>query len=80
MSNVVEQSRVQELIDNAKFEQTVLHGQVYVLSCKLPTGYVITESTTCIDIANFDEEVGKEICINKIVDKIWELEGYLVKN
>ena len=43
---------------------------------KLKNGFVIVESSVCVDPKNFDIEIGREICGNRIKDKIWELEGY----
>lgn len=43
---------------------------------KLENGFVLTESSACVDPANYNEEIGKEICFERIKNKIWELEGY----
>lgn len=42
----------------------------------LPNGFVIVESSSCIDPTNFDMSVGEQICMEKLENKIWELEGY----
>ena len=46
----------------------------------MPNGFVITESSACVDPDNYNEDRGIDICLDKIVDKIWELEGYLLQN
>ncbi|MDU2660038.1 MAG: Gp49 family protein, partial [Clostridioides difficile] len=42
-------------------------------------GFEIVESTGCVDKANYSEDIGAEICLNKIKDKIWYLLGFLLQ-
>lgn len=46
---------------------------------QLPNGFILTESSACVDPANFDEQIGYEICMNRIENKIWEMEGYALQ-
>ena len=50
-----------------------------IVTVELKNGFTITEVSTCVDPANFSEEIGVEICMKKIEDKIWMLEGYLLQ-
>lgn len=50
-----------------------------VVSVKLKNGFVITESSACVDPANYSQEMGKDICMQRIKDKLWELEGYALQ-
>lgn len=45
----------------------------------LVNGFEIVESTGCVDKANYSEDIGAEICLNKIKDKIWYLLGFLLQ-
>jgi len=45
----------------------------------LINGFEIIEASACVDKANYNEEMGKEICLNKIKDKIWMLLGFLLQ-
>lgn len=51
-----------------------------VLMATLPNGFVIVESSSCVDPVNFDMSIGEQICMDKLVDKIWELEGYRLQS
>lgn len=51
-----------------------------VLMATLPNGFVIVESSSCVDPANFDMKIGEQICMQKLEDKIWELEGYKLQS
>lgn len=68
--------QVQEIMNHSTVTVQTLHGKCTIVTCKLPNGFVIVESSACVDPANYDEKMGTEICINRIKDKVWELEGY----
>ena len=74
ISVTVEQ--IQEIMNHSTVTVQTLHGKCTIVTCKLPNGFVIVESSACVDPANYDEKMGTEICINRIKDKVWELEGY----
>lgn len=57
----------------------VSFNKCLILSCKLKNGFVITESSACVDPRNFDSKIGIDICKEKIKNKIWELEGYTLQ-
>jgi hypothetical protein len=44
----------------------------------LKNGYTVTGESACVSAKNFDAEIGKEIARKNAVDKIWQLEGYLL--
>lgn len=57
------------------FESTLLT----VCCLTLKNGFNVTGESACVSPANFDKEVGEEVAFNKARNKIWELEGYLLK-
>ena len=69
-----------EILDNSEFEINTVFDKCTVVTCKLPNGFVITEYSACVSPENYDEEMGFEICYDKIVDKLWELEGYRLQD
>ena len=50
------------------------------VTVRMKNGFTLRESTTCVDPANYDEEIGKQICLEKIEDKIWFLLGYALQD
>lgn len=68
--------RINEIMENSEITTHTVFGKCTVVSCRLPNGFVIVESSSCVDAENYDEELGFDICLDKIVDKVWELEGY----
>lgn len=67
---------IAEIMENSEFETHTVFDKCAIVSCRLPNGFVITESSACVSPENYDEELGAEICFDKIADKIWELEAY----
>lgn len=57
------------------FERT-LHT---ICVLKLENGFTVTGESACVHPANFNESTGREIAFKNARDKIWELEGYLLK-
>ena len=67
---------VREIMDNSEFEVLTTFDKCTIVSCRLPNGFVITESSSCVNPNDYDEELGTDICFDKIAKKIWELEAY----
>ena len=45
----------------------------------LTNGFTVTGESACVDPANFNEELGRKIAWDNARNKIWPLEGYLLK-
>lgn len=56
---------------------SLLTGCVCVLVLK--NGFTVTGENACVSRENFDETLGRKIARQKAVEKIWALEGYLLK-
>lgn len=54
-------------------------GKTVFLSADLLTGFVQYETSSCVDPINFDHEIGKEVCLKRIKDTIWECLGFGVQ-
>lgn len=67
---------IAEIMENSEFDIHTVFNKCTVVSCRLPNGFVITESSSCVDPKNYDEDTAAEICFEKIADKIAELEAY----
>lgn len=45
----------------------------------LKNGFVIIESSSCVDPKNYSIEIGDRVCMNKIKDRIWDYLGFLLQ-
>ena len=84
---VSESKEVKEVKVNTITEQDVLDAikeitpltinkKATVVAVELKNGFILVESSACVDPANYDMELGIKICLDKIYDKIWELLGF----
>ena len=46
----------------------------------LKNGFIVTGQSACVSPENFDSKIGESIARKNAIDKIWELEGYLLKD
>ena len=46
------------------------------VTVRMKNGFTLRESTTCVDPSNYNEDIGKEICLKRIENQIWFLLGY----
>ena len=73
----VSQKMVDEFI--TKTEVTTMGEKTTVVRAVLRNGFEIVESSSCVSPENYDEELGAEICLEKIRDKVWFLLGCLLQ-
>ena len=56
-----------------------LGDKTTVVRAVLRNGFEIVESSSCVSPENYDEDMGRDICLEKIRDKVWELLGFLLQ-
>lgn len=78
--NTVTQEQVSNILGNSDIEIVTLGEKTTVVAVTLPNGFVIVESSSCVDPANYDEQMGAEICLKRVENKVWELEGYVLQS
>ena len=54
-------------------------SQLTVCCLTLKNGFTVTGESACASPENFDAELGRKIARGNARDKIWALEGYLLK-
>ena len=69
-------NQIASLITKSTLTTTKLGAKTTCVTCQLPSGFEIVATSACVDPANYDEALGRNLCIRKIEDKLWELEGY----
>lgn len=50
-----------------------------VVRALLRNGFEIVESSSCVSPENYDEDMGRDICLKKIREKVWMLLGFLLQ-
>lgn len=58
----------------------VFEGSCLTICClTLQNGFTVSGESACASPENFNEEIGQDIAFKNARDKIWMLEGYLLK-
>lgn len=76
MQNTVSKEQIERIYNNAEKKIEKYWGKCTVVTIQLENGFTIVEHSACVDPANYNEQIGLEICEEKIKNKLWELEGY----
>jgi hypothetical protein len=53
-------------------------GRTTIAHVTLRNGFTVRGESACVNAVNFNKELGEQYAMEKAVDKIWELEGYLL--
>lgn len=69
------------MIDDKISERAFLrHGVLTICILTLWNGFTVTGESACASPENYDEEIGQKIAFENARQKIWPLEGYLLKS
>lgn len=76
----VSEEYIDALLANAEILTYDLFDKQCVVVVKLENGFTLVGESGCVDPRNYDEKIGYDICMRKIKDQLWMLEGYLLQN
>ena len=71
----------QQMVDDfiLKTWTQTMGDKTTVVRALLRNGFEIVESSACVSAENYDEKLGREICLGKIKDKVWFLLSFLLQ-
>ncbi len=70
--------RIDEVIVSEDYH--VFEGSQLTICClTLKNGFTVTGESACASPENFNAELGRKIAKDNAINKIWMLEGYLLK-
>lgn len=75
--STVTQEMVEDFIASYKIHK--IGDKTTLVSAVLRNGFVVNETSSCVDPANYDEELGKNICMNRIENKVLELLDFMLQ-
>lgn len=80
MTHKIPKERIDQIMEDSGYEvfDSAL-GSCTIVAMTLPNGYTLVESSGCIDPAEYDHDLGVELCKEALRRKVWQLEGYLGK-
>lgn len=77
---MVTQAHIDYIWNSSEIITTVAFDKCLIMAVRLPNGFILTESSACVDPKDFDYKVGSEFCKERIINRLWELEGYLAQD
>ena len=80
IKNTVTKEHLDDLVAQSNVEYAVFGNKLTVAVITLPTNFKVTGEASCVDANNFDKELGEKYALANAVEKLWELEGYLLAN
>lgn len=79
-NNTVTAEQIETIFNNSTMIIEKHFDKCTVVILRLPNGFVLVESSSCVDPENYDEQIGVDICVERLKDRVWELEGYKLQN
>ncbi len=80
IKNTVTQAEVNENMRDVIVRTVVeFEKPTTYVTIRMKNGFTLRESTTCVDPANYNEEIGRDICLKRIEAKVWYLLGYALQ-
>ena len=78
LPNTVTKEDLDDLVAKSSVEYAVFGDKLTVAVITLPNNFKVTGEASCVDSNNFDKALGEKYALEKAVEKLWELEGYLL--
>ena len=76
-NNTIEEHNINEFIKS--YDVSQWGDKTTVVHATLVNGFIITESSSCVDPANFNMDIGTSICKERIQNKLWEMLGFMLQ-
>jgi len=80
LPNKVTKEDLEHLVAQSKTDYAVFDSKLTVAVITLPNKFKVIGQSSCVDANNFDKGLGEKYALENAVEKLWELEGYLLAN
>jgi hypothetical protein len=76
-NNTIIETNVNDFVKNIDYSKW--GDKTTVAHATLANGFIITESSSCVDPANFNMDIGSNICRENIYNRVWKHLGFLLQ-
>lgn len=76
-NNTIVETNVHDFVKEIEYQQW--GDKTTIAKATLANGFIITESSSCVDPANFSMDIGSNICKENIYNRVWNLLGFLLQ-
>ena len=70
---------IKHFIDAGSIAVNTFGAKTTVVGFTAPTGFIEMEASSCVGPANYDQELGGKICLDKITDRLWNHLGFVLQ-
>lgn len=77
--NSLTQNDIDNMVASSEIHVDTIGEKTTLVRVVLPTGFELVEASVFVDLANYSEQVGAEICMEKIKDRLWFLMGFTLQ-
>lgn len=74
----ITKEHLESIIANKAFHR--LSDVLTVCVLTLRNGFTVTGESACVSPANYNQEIGENVAYQNAFSKLWQLEGYALKN
>lgn len=67
------------MMAHTNIEATTVGDKTTLVQATLPTGFIFTEASSCVDPKNYDIIIGKEVCMDRVISKLWHHLGFVLQ-
>lgn len=76
-NNTIIEQNVNDFIKS--YEVTQWGDKTTVVHATLANGFIVSDSSSCVDPTNFNLDIGADICKDRIRNKVWHMLGFLLQ-
>jgi len=77
-NNTIVERNVHDFVKDIEF--TKWGDKTTIANATLGNGFVITESSSCVDPSNYSQDIGEGICRDRIYNQVWKMLGFLLQS
>ena len=72
----IKPAEIDDILSHAKINTVCLTNKTVSVTVTLANGFEITDTGSCLNPDDFNVEIGKDVAMQRIKDRLWMLEGY----
>ncbi len=76
-NNAIEERNIDEFI--VSYDVSQWGDKTTVVHATLANGFIMSESSSCVDPANFNMDIGASICKEAIQHRLWGMLGFMLQ-
>ena len=77
--STISQTDLDRFVGVDAFEAMQLDEKTFCMKCTPRTGFVMFETSSCVDPENYDQEIAAQITGEKVQNKLWGFMGFVLQ-